>query len=82
MMLIPKKWLKKGLKIYQQQVNEQILDDGAHFELSPMYHSIILEDMLDIINPCDTYSPVHSTTSEFTCQLLKKKVLCLPGLIK
>ena len=72
-----KKWLKKGLKIYQQQVNEQILDDGAHFELSPMYHSIILEDMLDIINLCDTYSPVHSTTSEFTCQLLKKKVFLM-----
>ena len=25
----------------------QILDDGGHFEKSPMYHAIILEDLLD-----------------------------------
>ena len=40
------KIIEKRPKIYQQQVNEQILDDGAHFEFSPMYHSIIFEDML------------------------------------
>ena len=68
------KWLKKGLKIYEQQVDEQILDDGAHFELSPMYHSIILEDMLDIINLFDTYGPVPNTKSKFIRQVLKKKV--------
>ncbi|MDO4183255.1 MAG: alginate lyase family protein [Coriobacteriia bacterium] len=29
-----------------EQVKEQILPDGMHFELSPMYHKIILEDCL------------------------------------
>jgi len=43
-------WLKKGLEIYREQIPEQILDDGGHFELSPMYHSIILEDLLDLVN--------------------------------
>lgn len=43
-------WLCLGLKILQKQVPEQILADGAHFELSPMYHAILLEDLLDIIN--------------------------------
>ena len=33
-----------------KQIEEQILLDGAHCELSPMYHSIILVDMLDILN--------------------------------
>lgn len=45
-----KRWLKKGLEIYRQQLPEQILLDGGHFELSPMYHSIILEDLLDLKN--------------------------------
>jgi len=43
-------WLKKGEIILAYQLNEQILSDGAHFELSPMYHNIILEDLLDLIN--------------------------------
>ena len=44
------KWKNKGIKIYKCQLKEQILDDGGHFEKSPMYHAIILEDILDIIN--------------------------------
>ena len=39
--------LKKGLAIYRKELPEQVLDDGVHFERSPMYHSIILEDLLD-----------------------------------
>lgn len=40
---------KLGEKILKQEIKEQILDDGGHFERSPMYHSIIIEDLLDII---------------------------------
>lgn len=43
-------WLAKGLAILHRELQEQILSDGAHFELSPMYHGIILEDLLDIEN--------------------------------
>lgn len=43
-------WLAKGLRILQQEMMEQVLPDGGHFELSPMYHAIILEDLLDIVN--------------------------------
>ncbi|MDR2409878.1 MAG: heparinase II/III family protein, partial [Bacteroidales bacterium] len=32
------------------ELEEQILPDGAHFELSPMYHQIILYHLLDSIN--------------------------------
>ena len=45
-----KKFLSKGILILQKELDEQILEDGGHFELSPMYHSIILEDILDIIS--------------------------------
>lgn len=30
------------------QVEEQILPDGMHFELSPMYHKIVLEDLMRV----------------------------------
>ena len=49
------RWLKKGLQILNKQILEQILPDGGHFELSPMYHSIILEDLLDLINLMRVY---------------------------
>ncbi|MDF4689821.1 alginate lyase family protein [Vibrio parahaemolyticus] len=51
----PKRWLKKGLDILQVEIPEQILNDGAHFELSPMYHNIILSDFLDIYNLLKCY---------------------------
>lgn len=41
---------KLAKKIISKELNEQILDDGAHFELSPMYHQIILYRILDCIN--------------------------------
>ena len=37
------------------EIPEQILEDGANFELSPMYHSLILLDMLDMFNLSRAY---------------------------
>lgn len=37
-------------KILIPELDEQILVDGAHFELSPMYHQIMLYRVLDCIN--------------------------------
>ena len=37
-------------RLLNQELEEQLLDDGAHFELSPMYHQIILDRLLDCIN--------------------------------
>lgn len=39
---------EKFKKELLNQLNEQILEDGMHFELSPMYHKIILEDLIKI----------------------------------
>lgn len=38
----------KFIKELLKQLEEQILEDGMHFELSPMYHKIILEDLIKI----------------------------------
>lgn len=42
-------WLARGSALLEQQLDEQFLPDGAHFELSPIYHSVILEDLLDLM---------------------------------
>jgi uncharacterized heparinase superfamily protein len=47
-----RRWLSKGIHLLQGQLVEQILSDGGHFERSPMYHSMILEDCLDLLNLC------------------------------
>ncbi len=48
-------WLRLGLKILEREVAEQILPDGGHFELSPMYHALAVEDMLDLVNLAGAY---------------------------
>lgn len=42
------KGLKSYLKAFKKQCNEQILKDGVHYELSLMYHKLILEDVMRI----------------------------------
>jgi uncharacterized heparinase superfamily protein len=43
-------WLRCGLDILEHEVPEQVLADGGHFERSTMYHALVLEDMLDLVN--------------------------------
>ena len=44
------RWLSIAEKGLLAEIPEQLLEDGATFELSPMYHSLILVDVLDIFN--------------------------------
>ena len=43
-------WLKTGAAILEDELDEQFLADGGHFERSPMYHATLLEDVLDLVN--------------------------------
>ncbi|HOX19437.1 MAG TPA: alginate lyase family protein [Gemmatimonadales bacterium] len=49
-------WLDRGMSILADQVPVQILPDGAHFELSPMYHALALEDVLDLCNAATAFA--------------------------
>ncbi len=40
----------KAREILEAELAEQILPDGGHFELSPMYHQILLDRLLDCVN--------------------------------
>ncbi len=51
------RWLATGRAIVREQLSEQVLADGGHFERSPMYHSIVLEGILDLINFGDRIDP-------------------------
>lgn len=45
-----KSFFRIAKSILLEQLEEQILDDGAHFELSPMYHQLMLLRVLDTVN--------------------------------
>jgi len=44
------KWRRAGIALLAREFAEQILPDGGHYERSPMYHAIVLGDILDLIN--------------------------------
>lgn len=41
-------WLAKGESLLLGQIDEQLLHDGGHYERSPMYHCIFVEDLIDL----------------------------------
>jgi uncharacterized heparinase superfamily protein len=55
-------WYRRGLDILEAQLPEQVLADGGHCELSTMYHALVLEDLLDLINVMHAFGrepPAH-----------------------
>ncbi|MFP8835073.1 heparinase II/III family protein [Hydrogenophaga sp. XSHU_21] len=43
-------WYSTGRRIMEAQLQEQLLEDGGHFERSPMYQALLLEGLLDLHN--------------------------------
>lgn len=39
----------KGIDLLKGEISIQFLPDGGHFERSPMYHSLMINDMIEII---------------------------------
>lgn len=50
------RWLRKGRRILREELEEQFLGDGGHYERSPMYHSICVMDYLNVLNLMAEYS--------------------------
>lgn len=38
----------QGMRLLRRELPEQILPDGGHYERSPVYHSIVLRDLLEV----------------------------------
>jgi len=60
-------WYNTGMQIFNEEISEQVLGDGGNFELSPMYHSIFIEDLLDIVN-------IHQSFDIKIPDILPKKI--------
>jgi hypothetical protein len=57
------RWKTKGQNLLYNELEKQLLPDGAHFELSPMYHKIILFRLLELI---DWYSKIADLDTDFS----------------
>ncbi len=51
------RWFETGCAILARELDEQILADGGHFERSPMYHALALEDVLDLVDVIAALGP-------------------------
>lgn len=78
------RWLKKGVQILREELDEQFLADNGHFERSPMYHSICVTDYLDVLNLArqsqGVLSPEDQTkfVQQITTSLNFLSDICLP----
>lgn len=70
------RWRRRGERLLRRELDEQILPDGGHFERSPMYHAIVLEDLLDLIN-LDRANP-----ESINAELLKGIRARLPAMLE
>jgi len=59
-----KRWLRHGLALLQRELQEQVLADGGHFERSPMYHAILTEDLLDLVQLANTTEVIPSDVGQ------------------
>jgi uncharacterized heparinase superfamily protein len=41
------RWWRTAARLLEVEVAEQFLADGGHFERSPMYHALVLQDLLE-----------------------------------
>ena len=73
------RWFEKSRALLVRELNEQILGDGAHFELSPMYHQILLDRLLDCINLLQ-HNSLFITQVELLTFLVDKAVVMLAWL--
>ncbi|GAF68230.1 unnamed protein product, partial [marine sediment metagenome] len=61
------------------QLEEQVLSDGAHYERSPMYHSLLLENLLDLVN---AVASAPGRCSEALLSLLRAKASQMLGALR
>jgi hypothetical protein len=74
-----RKMYNKAKEILTKELEEQILSDGAHFELTPMYHQIMLFRVLDCINLIVHNTQFHDELFE---NFLREKAALMIGWLR
>jgi hypothetical protein len=60
-----KSWISKAERLLKKELAEQILEDGSHCELSPMYHLIIFYRVLELIDWYSSWEDHNPQSLEF-----------------
>ena len=68
-----------GKKIIVEEMKEQFLLDGGHFELSPMYHALLTEDLLDLVNLCQNGPQNHNNNELMVLKEVAGRALRMVG---
>jgi len=71
-----RQWIEVATKLLKAELKEQIMEDGAHFELSPMYHQIILFRVLEAID----YLPKGDSLQPFLQGMASKMLAWLDAI--
>lgn len=64
----------------QRVLKEQILEDGMHFELSMLYHQIILEDLLRVYTALVSLNKDTTSFGQFINTMISKMTECMVSL--
>ena len=64
------RWTKTARHIFSEEVPEQILSDGGHFERSPMYHLILLYRFLEALYYLPSDDDLHPLFLETSKKML------------
>lgn len=73
--------LRKAEAILKPELTEQIMADGAHFERSPMYHSIMLYRVLDCLNLARHNMAIFQPCANWENRFAEKAALMLGWLM-
>ncbi len=49
------RWANSGFALLFRELSEQVRDDGGHYERTPTYHAVVLEQLLDVLNLWDVF---------------------------
>ncbi len=64
------KFFQTGKNILKKELAEQILQDGAHYERSPMYHSLMLARMLEAVSYLTDEDDLKKSLKEYASRII------------
>jgi len=67
-------WYQHGMNLINRELQKQFYPDGGHIELSPMYHALITNDLLELIALHRLYAKVYP--SQWTMRVKRMLAWC------
>ncbi|HOV84357.1 MAG TPA: heparinase II/III family protein [Paludibacteraceae bacterium] len=61
-------WRKSGIDILNKEINEQVYEDGGHFELDPHYHLAVINIFCKALQ----FTQANGFSNEFSAEFLNK----------